>query len=46
MTYQRLLLSIITTVGLLVVRPAGAGTTNNGTFGFLTESLPEGTMNA
>ena len=46
MTYDRLLPAIIFALALSVVRPAEADITNNGTFGFLTESLPEGTQNA
>jgi hypothetical protein len=42
MTYHRLHLTIILAVALT----AGADTTNNGTFKFLTEELPEGTTNA
>src|SRR2546426_2016485 len=41
MTYRRLNLTIVLALALT----AWADTTNNGTFEFLTESLPEGTTN-
>jgi hypothetical protein len=46
MTHPRPFLYIILTGVITVVCPARADITNNGTFGFLTESLPVGTMNA
>src|SRR4030095_12792422 len=41
----RLLLSVLTLALVLTLR-LGADTTNNGTFRFLTQSLPDGTTNA
>jgi len=42
---NRLLLSVLTCILVLTLR-LGADTTNNGTFRFLTQSLPDGTTNA
>jgi Putative Ig domain len=42
---NRLLLSVLTLALVLTLR-LGADTTNNGTFRFLTQSLPDGTTNA
>lgn len=43
---RNLLLRIALAAALLAVRPVSAGTTDNGTFRFLTLSLPDGSTNA